>query len=88
MLKLLEGHPGLPGGDTIRGANGGQAELPASATDDSWMVPVAGWDAVWLAPNAALLRSHLSPSDGEPLVIEVVGVADYGNWAGAVLMLD
>jgi len=36
--------------------------------------------AAWLAPNACLMQSHQPAPEGEPLVIQVVGVADYGNW--------
>ena len=47
------------------------------------------WDnAVWLAPRACLMQSHVPSTDAEPIVVQVVGVADYGDWAGAVLMLD
>ena len=78
--------PGILGGDTILGLSAGQSEgatgLPAEAAT------VPGLPAVWLAPNACLVQSHQSPPEGEPLVIQVVGVADYGNWTGSVLMLD
>lgn len=49
---------------------------------------IPGLNAVWLAPNACLMQSHQPPAEGEPLVVHVVGVADYGDWTGAVLMLD
>ena len=88
MLKLFHDLPGFPARDTVEGAGGERVELSPPEGSFPAMVSVQVWDAVWLAPNAALLRSHQSPSEGEPLVIEVVGVADYGNWVGAVLMLD
>ena len=76
--------PGLPEHHTLVGAGnpvmGLQAPTPA-------LPDILGTRAVWLAPDACLVRSHLPPPATEPVVVQVVGVADYGDWAGAVLLL-
>ena len=81
--------PGILGGDTILGLSAGQSDdvagLPGHPAEAA---TVPGLPAVWLAPNACLVQSHQPAPEGEPLVIQVVGVADYGNWTGSVLMLD
>ena len=81
--------PGIPDGDTILGLSAGQSDgaagLPGQSAEAA---TVPGLPAVWLAPNACLVQSHQPAPEGEPLVIQVVGVADYGNWMGSVLMLD
>lgn len=78
--------PGIPGGDTILGLSDGLGEGAAALSADVPLFP--GLPTVWLAPNASLIQSHQPAPEGEPMVIQVVGVADYGNWAGSVLMLD
>ena len=86
--------PGIPGDDTILGLSDGlvdfAAGLPAGLPVGlpAGVPPVPGLPAAWLAPNACLMQSHQPAPEGEPLVIQVVGVADYGNWTGSVLMLD
>lgn len=47
-----------------------------------------GSDVVWLGPAACLIQSRLPSLEREVLVVDVVGVADYGKWVGAVLLLD
>lgn len=78
--------PGIAGSDTILGLSEGLGEGAATLSADVPLFP--GLPAVWLAPNACLVQSHQPAPEGEPLVIQVVGVADYGNWTGSVLMLD
>ena len=81
--------PGVLGGDTLLGLSCGLADCAAAVTGlPPEVSPVPGLPAVWLAPNACLMQSHQPALEGEPVVIQVVGVADCGNWLGAVLMLD
>ena len=78
--------PGIPGDDTILGLSDGLVDVAAGLP--AGVPPVPGMPAAWLAPNACLMQSHQPAPEGEPLVIQVVGVADYGNWTGSVLLLD
>ena len=68
--------PGIPGGDTIPNFSDGDVELSWFAGLPPQAAPIPGLNAVWLAPNACLMQSHLPAPEGEPLVIQVVGVAD------------
>lgn len=43
--------------------------------------------AVWLAPNASLMRSHLPQADNPVSMVNVVGVANCDELGGWVLML-
>lgn len=76
---------GLPEHDTI----------VSSGPVASWMsnpapeLQALSWPgAVWLAPDACLIRSHLQPTEQVPVVVHIVGVSDHGDWAGAVLILN
>ena len=79
--------PGLPDNDTIVGtvSTVSTAMTPQLQTLELQELPWA--NAVWLAPDACLMQSHVPPNDAEPVEIQIVGVADFGDWAGAVLML-
>ena len=78
--------PGIPGDDTLLGLSDRLVDVAAGLP--AGVPPVPGMPAAWLAPNACLMQSHQPAPEGEPLVIQVVGVADCGNWTGSVLMLD
>ena len=78
--------PGIPGDDTILGLSDGLVDVAAGLP--AGVPPVPGLPAAWLASHACLMQSHQPAPEGEPLVIQVVGVADYGNWTGSVLLLD
>lgn len=43
--------------------------------------------AVWLAPDACLIRSHLDQPEDAPQVINVVGTSNCEELAGWVLLL-
>lgn len=43
--------------------------------------------AVWLGPDACMMQNHVQPTEARHTVVQVVGVADCGDWTGAVLML-
>lgn len=76
--------PGLPDEDTIVSTQNASfaLQLPMHHVQQ---LPWA--NAVWLAPDACLMQSPVPPPESEPVEIQIVGVADYGDWAGAVLML-
>lgn len=76
--------PGVPDEDTIVSTLDA-AMAPQLQTPEHQALP---WDsAVWLAPDAFLMQSHEQSPETEPVEIQIVGVADFGEWAGAVLML-
>ena len=78
--------PGIPGDDTILGLSDGLVDVAAGLP--AGVPPVPGMPAAWLALNACQMQSHQTVPEGEPLVIQVVGVVDCSNWTGSVLLLD
>lgn len=76
--------PGLPDEDTIVSTLDA-AMAPQSPAPELQELPWA--NAVWLAPDACLMQSHMPPVEAEPVEIQIVGVADFGDWVSAVLML-
>ena len=76
--------PGLPDEDTIV-STVSAAMAPHGPAPELKELPWA--NAVWLAPDVCLMQSHVPPLETEPVEIQIVGVADCGDWAGAVLML-
>ena len=86
MTSPEDFQPLLP--DILTGTSDGSLARLVELFHTSAQPSIPGLDAVWLAPNACLMQSHQQPAEGEPLVVHVVGVADYGDWTGAVLMLD
>lgn len=76
--------PGLPEDDTIVSTLDAALApqlTPAKVQELPWA------NAVWLAPDACLMQSHVPQPEAEPVEIQIVGVADCGDWAGAVVML-
>ena len=45
-------------------------------------------NGIWLADGACLMQSHLPQAEGDAGMIRVIGVSDFGNWSGSVLMID
>ena len=71
-MRTFHQDPETPDDDTIHGITDGNLGL-------TWLADLS---------DAFRVQSHLPAPEEEPLVIQVVGIVDSGDWSGAVLMLQ
>ena len=87
-MRTFHQDPETHDDDTIHGITDGNLGLTWLADLSAEAASVPGLNAVWLSAHACLVQSHLPAPEEEPLVIQVVGIVDSGDWSGAVLMLQ